>query len=75
MEVPLQGSDLSEDEREINLAIVYRGVTVEWMFKEVKFFWAIMDYKRKLRIRQGPVVTLSISEMIVCNVRNLIYRN
>eukprot|EP00171_Calliarthron_tuberculosum_P004409 IDg4409t1 len=49
MEVPFQGAHLGEDARAFNTAMAMSRVTVEWMFKEIKLFWTLMDFKRKLR--------------------------
>ena len=75
LEIPFQGAHLGGDARAFNTAIATSRVTVEWMFKEIKLFWTLMDFKRKLRIQQAPVASLYFAGMILSNIRNCLYRN
>lgn len=75
MEVPLQGANLSDNQKAFNTAMSGSRVTVEWMFKEVKLYWGKMDFKRKLRIRESPVGALYLSAMLLTNIRNCLYPN
>jgi nuclease HARBI1 len=75
MEVPYQGSNLSEEQKSLNKAMSAIRITVEWIFKEVKQYWSTMDYKRKLRVGEFPVGALYIAAMLLTNLRNCIYPN
>lgn len=43
------------------------------MFKEVKLYWKIVAYKRKLCIGESPVGDLCISAMMLTNMRHCVY--
>ena len=75
MEVPYQGSNLSEEQKSLNKAMAASRITVEWIFKEVKQYWSTMDYKRKLRVGEFPVGALYIAAMLLTNFRNCVYPN
>jgi len=75
LEIPFQGAALSEDQTAFNKAMSGSRITVEWMFKEVKLYWTVLDFKRKLRIQESPVAALYLSGMLLCNIRNCIYPN
>lgn len=75
LEVPFQGAHLGEDAIAFNAAMATSRVTVEWMFKEIKQFWTLLDFKRKLRIEQAPVAALYMAGMLLSNIRNCLYRN
>lgn len=75
IEVPHQGSNLSAAQSAFNRAMSSVRITVEWIFKEVKLYFPTMDYKRKLKVHEAPVGLLYTSCMLLCNMRNCIYRN
>lgn len=49
--------------------------TVEWILKEVKQFWTLLLYKRKLWIGKGAVGDLYVAMVVLNNGRNLVYPN
>ena len=50
-------------------------ITVEWIFKEVKMYFPIIDTKRKMKLCEAPVGLLYLETMLMCNLRNCIYPN
>ena len=52
-----------------------RRVTVEWMFKEVKQYWSVVEVKSKLRLNQFLVEKLDLMCMLLSNIRNCYYPN
>lgn len=75
VEVPFAGANLTDVERAFNGAMSKGRVTVEWYFKEVKQFWGILDSKRKLRVREGPVGLAYRAGVLLTNMRNCISPN
>lgn len=47
-------------------------VTAAWMFKKIKLYWSTVYYKRKMRLGESPVGTLSIPAMLITNRRNCV---
>eukprot|EP00171_Calliarthron_tuberculosum_P005259 IDg5259t1 len=56
LQVPYDGSNINVDEREMNKAMSAARVSVEWIFKEVKLYYNTLDFKRKLKVFESPVV-------------------
>jgi len=77
LEVPIQRSEITSYQKAFNTAMSKGRVIVEWYFKEVKFYWAAMDYKRKMRTGESPVGALYIAAMLLMltNMRNCVYPN
>lgn len=42
-------------------------ITEEWVFKEVKVYFAMVDYKRKLKVNESPIGLLYLSSKLLCN--------
>ena len=55
MEFPFQGSELSEAQRAFNKAMSSVRISVEWIFKEVKMQFTVMDFKRKIKLVESPI--------------------
>lgn len=49
MEVPFQGANLTDAQKAFNTAMSKVRITVEWVFKKVKLYFATLDFKRKLK--------------------------
>lgn len=75
MEVPFDGSNLTAGQRAFNEAMSTVRVTVEWIFKEIKLYWASVDFKRKLRVEESPAGMLYLGAMLLTNMRNCCYPN
>lgn len=75
MDVPFSSANLTPAQRAANMSTASVRVTVEWMYKEVKLYWSTVDFKRKMRIGEGPVGLLYIAAMMLTNFRNCIYPN
>jgi hypothetical protein len=75
LQVPYQGSSLTNEQEATNRAASACRVTVEWIFQEVKSYWGIVDYRRKLRILQAPVGALYIASMLLTNFRSCFHPN
>jgi DDE superfamily endonuclease len=65
MEVPYQGSNLSEEQKHLNMAMSASRITIDWIFKEAKQYWSTMDYKRKLSVVECPVDGLYTAAMLL----------
>lgn len=75
LEIPFQGSSLTENQAAFNKAMSAARITVEWMFKEVKTYWTMVDFPRKMRVLQAPVGSLYVAAVLLSNIRNCFYRN
>lgn len=73
--IPFSGSNICESRRKFNEYMSKSRVTVEWYFKEVKLYWTILDFKRKLRVNEGAVGKLYIAGVLLTNFRNCVYPN
>lgn len=51
LNVPFNGSNLDSAQSAFKQAIATGRVTVERMYMEVKLYWAVVDFKRKMRVR------------------------
>ena len=75
LDTPFQGSFLSPDQSSFNETMYAVRATVEWIFKEAKVYWTIMDFRRKLRILQDPVGALYRGWLLWLNCRTCFYGN
>lgn len=52
-------------------------VAVEWILKkeEGPTYWAMVDYKHKMRIGECPVGALYLAAMLLMNLRSYVYPN
>lgn len=73
LEVPYQGAALQDWQIAINTAMSSGRITVEWLFKQVKQYWTVADFKRKLMIGQAPVGSLYLGCLLLCNFRCCLY--
>ena len=73
--VPFSGSNLSDAQKAFNTAMAKSRVTVEWYFREVKRYWTLLDYRRKLRVKEAAVGSLYLAAILLTNVRNCCYPN
>lgn len=58
--IPFRGSNLCEARRTFNEAMSKARVTVEWFFKEVKLFWASVDFKRRILSTSAALVLCTL---------------
>ena len=75
MEVPFQGSNLKCNQTAFKKSMSKVRIKLEWVFKEVKMYFPVVDTKQKLKISDSLVGLLYIATMVVCNIRNCIYPN
>ena len=75
MEVPFQGSNLSAARKAFNNDMARSRITVKWYFKEVKLHWTLLDFQRKLRVKEAAVGYLYIAAVLLTNFRNCVYPN
>lgn len=47
LEVPFQGATLTAEQGAFNTEMVETRITVEWFFKEIKMYFATVDFKRR----------------------------
>lgn len=50
--IPFQVSVVKSDQFAFNQAVSSARTTVEWMFKEMKSYWAMVDLTRKMSVIQ-----------------------
>ena len=75
MEVTFQGSQLSAAQGAFNKAIFSVRISVEWIFKEVKMQFTVMEFKRKMKFGEGRIGLMFLCCMFLSNCRNCIYPN
>lgn len=75
LEIPFEGSNLSATKKSFNKAMSKVRVTVEWLFKEVKLLWSMVDSKRRMRICQAPVGLMYRAAVLLTNLRNCVQPN
>ena len=75
MEVPFQGSELSAAQRAFNKPMSSVRISVEWIFKEVKMQFTVMEFKRKMKLVESPIGLMFLCCMFLSNCRNFIYPN
>lgn len=68
-------SNTSNMQKAFNLTMAQFRVTVEWLFKEDKRYWTSVDFKRKLRVGEGPCGLMYIAACVLTRIRNCIYPN
>jgi len=69
---PLGGeADAEEDTQNTDMAGL--RVSVEWGYKEVKQVFTSLDFKRKLKIREGPVALVYRCTALLWNMRTCLY--
>lgn len=72
---PAQGGDLSDAQKAFNRAMSRARVTVEWSFRKMKSLWAVLDFHRKLKIRESPVSYIVYAVALLHNAHNCLHRN
>ena len=75
LDIPFKGSFWSPDQLSFNEAMSAARVPVEWIIKEAKLNWTIMDFKRKLRILQARIGALYLGSLLLLNFRTCFYGN
>jgi len=63
--------DVYEEEQNTNMAAV--RVSVEKGYKEIKQVFSCLDYKRKLKVREGPLGLMYRCAVFLWNVRVCFY--
>ena len=71
--IPFRRSNLSDAQKAFNTAMAKSRVTVEWYFREVKRYWTLIDYRRKLQ--EAAAGSLYLAAILLINVRNCCYPN
>ena len=74
-EVLFQGSELSAAQRAFHKAMSSVRISVEWILKEVKRQFTVMDFKRKVKHVESPIGLMFLRCMFLSNFRNCIYPN
>lgn len=74
LRIPFQGSNLTASQTAFNKAMSSVRVTVS-VFKEIKIYWPVMDFKRKLRVLEVPIGSMYLAAMGLINFRSCIYPN
>jgi len=70
----LEGEADDEEEAQ-NTDMARVRVSVEWGYKEVKQTFTSLDFKRKLKVREGPVALVYRCAALLWNVRTCLYGN
>lgn len=68
MAVPPECAQLTAGERAFNKAMPSVRVTIEWSFTEVKLFFPLMTYMRKLKFNEAPIGTLCNLVILVTDI-------
>ena len=74
-ETPFGSSNLSSGQSEANRSASVVRVTVEWVYREVKFKLTVADFNLKIRAGQIPLGSIYIGELLLQNVCNCLYLN
>ena len=74
LEIPFQG-ETTAAQGYYSKSMSEGRVMVEWMFKEVKQYWAVEEMKSKIRVNQLPVGKLYLMGILLSNIRNCYYPN
>ena len=75
MGIPFQVSALNNYQTAFNTSMSAVRIKVEWIFKEVKMYFPIIDTKRKVTLCEAPIGLLYLGTTLMCNLRNCIYPN
>lgn len=75
MEILFQGTHISPTQIAFNKSMEAIRVIIAWIFKEIKPYSSVLDYKRKLRICESLIAALYITGISLSNIRNYIYPN
>ena len=75
MEVPIEGSEITADEKVCNKSMSKCRITVEWLFKEIKIQWTALNFRRKMKIGKSPVGSIYLAGILLRNSRNCCYPN
>jgi len=75
LEVPFKGTTLTPAQTAFNKAMSSIRISVEWIFKEVKMHFTVVDFKRKMKILESPIGLLFLCCMFLSNCRNCVYHN
>ena len=73
--VPFSGSNLTPGQRAINTTMSKSCVTFEWYFREIKRYWAFVDFKRMMKLKESAVGMLYIAVVLLTNARNCLHVN
>lgn len=68
LEIPFQGSNISDNQNAFNKRMSEERVTVEWMFKEVKQYWTAVDFKRKMKLGEAQIGAMYMAALLLTNV-------
>lgn len=72
LDVPFQGAALTLPRRAATSCTDMLKVTVEWMYQNVKLYWATVDLE-KMKSRQSAPELLTIAAMLLANLSNCLY--
>lgn len=75
LHIPYDGSHLTAHQTAFNKAMSTIRIPVEWVFKEVKQYFPLMDFPRKLKVNQAPVGSMYLLSILLTNFRTWIYGN
>ena len=68
-----QGDNLPDEQRVYNTALSSARVTLKYIFKEMKFYWTTVEFKRKMRVNQSPVDSMYTAVILITDFRNYPY--
>lgn len=73
LQVPFQGSALTDDQISFNAAMSKVRVSVEWGYKDIKQYFTHLDMPRKLCLKKTPAAMLYICAALLWNIRVCFY--
>ena len=65
--------ELTVEQEEYNAAMKALRIVFEWGYKELRQVFASLDYKRKLKLREGPCGLVYQAAVLLWNVRCCLY--
>jgi len=75
LKTPWEGSNLSVSKHAFNKAMSTVRIPVEWVFKDIKQYFPLMDFIRKLKVNQAPVASMYMISILLYNFRTCLYGN
>ena len=75
VQAPFKGARLTDNEKDYNKSMSKVRVSVEWVFGEVINYFALMDFKKNLKIGLSSVGKMYITCALLHNSRTCLYHN
>ena len=70
-----RGTDLTPEEAAYNRAMSHARVSVEWVFADIKNYFAFLDFKKKLKIGLSAIGKMYSACALLHNAQTCLYGN